>query len=130
MRRVRLRSIAAVAALAAGLVVAGCGGDDDDGGEARGKTVTATDGKVLVVARDILFEETTINASPGPLEVTLENRGALLHNFVLDDPEFKVEASAGDTEVGTVELQAGRYDYFCSIPGHRAQGMQGDLVVE
>lgn len=54
------------------------------------------------------------------------------HNFVID--EFGVKTAlldAGQSE--TVEFSAdkvGTYEYYCSVPGHRAAGMKGSLVVE
>jgi uncharacterized cupredoxin-like copper-binding protein len=133
MRRVRQSSIVAVVALAVGMLVLGaCGGDDDSGDSTapEGKTVTATNGQVTVVGVDVAFEETTINAEPGPLEVTLQNDGAQQHSFRIDKPEeFRIQASPGDEASGsTVDLPAGTYQYYCDIPGHRAT-MHGQLVV-
>jgi uncharacterized cupredoxin-like copper-binding protein len=124
-------AVAVMVSAASSLVLSACGGDDDDGGgSAGGKTVTAQNGQVTVVGRDVKFDETTINAEAGPLEVTLENVGAQQHSFRIDAPEFRIQAAPGEEETGTVEIEAGQtYQYYCDIPGHRAT-MHGELVVK
>jgi uncharacterized cupredoxin-like copper-binding protein len=121
--------VAVLAIIVLSLALAACGGDDDSGGSSEGKTVTATDGEVTVVGKDVFFEETRIEAAPGSLEVTLENDGAQQHSFRIDDPEFRIQASPGNSESGTVDVDAGTYSYYCDIPGHRAT-MHGELVVQ
>ena len=39
-------------------------------------------------------------------------------------------SGSGDTDTGTYPLEAGEYDFFCDIPGHRGQGMEGTIVVK
>ena len=129
MARVRQSSIAALLALVVLTVILGaCGGDDDSGTE-RGLTLTATGGKVTVVARDLYFNAKEIDAPAGPLAVTLDNKGAVLHDFTIDDPKFKVDATAGKSKTGTVDLTPGNYAYYCNVPGHKAS-MHGTLVVK
>jgi uncharacterized cupredoxin-like copper-binding protein len=120
----------ALLVLAATVLLAACGGDDDDSSSEKAKTITATDGKVTIVAKDIYFDAKQIDATAGPLAVTLKNEGAQQHDFKIDDPEFKVAASPGGSKTGTVTLEPGRYAFYCDVPGHRAQGMNGTLVVK
>jgi len=131
MRRARQSSlIALLVALALGLLLAACGGDDDSGGSAKGNEVlTATGGKVTIEGHDVFYNAKEIDASAGPLTVTLTNDGAQQHTFTISDPKFRVHATPGQSETGTVDLQPGRYQYFCDIPGHRAT-MNGTLVVK
>ena len=131
MRRVLFLAVTLVAACA--VLFAACGGDDDSGG---GKTVTAQDGKVTVTAEDVKFDVKTIDATPGTLTVTLVEKGSLDHTFVVENkggdqvgPKLAVSASKDDAS-GAYDLKAGDYVFFCDIPGHRAQGMEGDIVVK
>jgi nitrite reductase (NO-forming) len=71
-------------------------------------------------------------AVDGPVEITLVNEGGAFHNFQIDaaaGDTKAVEANAGEEGVGTLELFAGTYTYYCSVPGHRSQGMQGEITV-
>ena len=71
-------------------------------------------------------------AVDGEVEVTFENTGGTVHNFRIDNAageNKKVEAPAGESETGVLKLFAGNYQYYCDIPGHRSQGMVGELTV-
>ena len=113
--------------VAFGLLVAACGG----GGGGGGTTVTATGGKVDVNAYDpYRFDVKTINASPGPLTITLHEKGASEHTFTIPSEKFEIKVNSGTSEAsGTVTLKAGTYDFKCSYPGHAAAGMVGKIVV-
>ncbi len=125
-----LRAATAVLVLAIG--VAACGGDGDDGeSNASGRTVEAVDGKVAVSAKNIKFDVSTIKTSPGPLTVTFTNNEAVGHDFSVRDLDGKAtpDPSGGSASV-TYELEAGTYEFYCSLFGHEAQGMKGTIVVE
>jgi plastocyanin len=128
-----VRFVALVACISAGAVVlSACGGDDDGGGA----TGTATNGKITVEARDVEFNYKTIDAPPGELTVDLVEKGSLDHTFVVEDQDGKEVGEklavdpGSESDSGTFDLQAGDYTYFCDIPGHRGQGMEGTLVVK
>jgi plastocyanin len=127
MRHVMRASRLAGPLIAAALLVAACGGGDGGGGE----TVTATDGRVTVEARDNRFDVGTIEAEPGALEITLVQRGSNRHTLVVEGvDDFKLEVmGSGESDTGTVDLDAGEYEFFCDVPGHRQQGMEGRIVV-
>jgi plastocyanin len=112
-RRSRRVSLAVPAALL--LLVAGCGG----GGGGGGATRDAVNGAVEVSARDISYDVETIKAPPGPLTVTLRENGSLPHTFTMDDKDFELKVDSGNKETsGTVELEAGKYPFRCTVPGH------------
>jgi plastocyanin len=128
MRRVRRSSIAVLVLALLGLGLAACG--SSGGGSSSDKTLTATNGKVTIKAHDIGFDANKITASPGPLEITLVNNGAGTHTFTIDQPHLDIVANGRQTKSGSVTFTAGTYTFYCKIPGHRAQGMQGQLVVQ
>ncbi len=54
------------------------------------------------------------------------------HNVVfegVDDDAIIAECAGGETDTGSVQVEAGSYTYYCSIPGHREAGMEGELTV-
>ena len=78
-------------------------------------------------------ENPVLTADPGDtVEITLVNADNILHDIVID--EFGVHSGqiqSPDSKV-TVTFkvgEAGEYDYYCSLPGHRQAGMQGVLRV-
>ena len=102
------------------------------GGGGSSEPVAAGDGTVQVEARDLAFSPTQVSATAGEIEVELENVGAAQHDFVIEEAgdQLVVQAAPGDTATGTIELEAGSYTFYCSVPGHRAAGMEGSLEVQ
>lgn len=92
----------------------------------------ATGGPVLNLEMvDISFSPTTLTA-PANTDVTIHitNNGATAHNFSID--ELKI--NTGDVAAGAaidvkINAPAGKYTYYCDIPGHRAAGMEGVLTL-
>ncbi|HEY5170668.1 MAG TPA: plastocyanin/azurin family copper-binding protein [Acidimicrobiia bacterium] len=113
--------------LTLGLLLAACGG----GGGGSGSTKTATGGKIDVSAFDpFRFDVKTINASPGPLTITLHDKGSQDHTFTISSQKFEIKVAPDHPEAtGTVTLAAGTYSFKCSVDGHAAAGMVGKIVV-
>lgn len=65
------------------------------------------------------------------VKITFKNAQGV-HDFVILEFDVKTkQLSAGQSE--TVEFiadTAGEYKYYCSVGNHRAQGMEGTLIVE
>jgi len=59
-----------------------------------------------------------------------DNSGsALVHDFVIDSPAFKIEAQPHARATGTATFPPGTYQFYCSQPGHQEAGMVGTLIV-
>jgi uncharacterized cupredoxin-like copper-binding protein len=93
-------------------------------------------GSLEVTAGEFFFELQEVNAVEGEIEVTLENTGGAQHNFQIDEAygeqksiPFPELAPPGETVTGTLQLFAGEYTFYCAVPGHREQGMEGTLTV-
>jgi uncharacterized cupredoxin-like copper-binding protein len=81
------------------------------------------------------FDPATIPARAGqPLQVTLQNTGAILHDFTVQEGlAAPVAATAEGGKSATVTMtfdKAGTYKFFCSQPGHDAAGMHGTITVQ
>lgn len=113
-------------ALGAVLALSGCAGGEADAG-----TGAPVEGALAVTGTDGLkFEPTSLAAEAGEVTVSLVCEPAVAHNFVIEETDDTVaDCNAGATDVGTVELEAGEYTYYCSLPGHRSAGMEGTLTV-
>lgn len=125
------RALAAALTLLATAPVAGCGGEEAAGG---GTTTTAAGEAVEVVGTEYAFDPSTVvMEEPGPVEITLDNQGALAHNLTLFDGETEVGGTTtfqgGESDTTEVELGPGTYDMICTVGDHEALGMVGELEV-
>jgi plastocyanin len=147
----RSRAVAALLTLTvAGGLFTACGEDDD--GDAAGSDSTATSAPgahsgrgngegslvpedarhVPVTARSYAFEPDEITVETGePIAIVLTSEDAL-HDFVIDEVDAHVSADSGQTGIGGFHAPSdpGRYAFYCTVAGHREQGMEGTLVVE
>lgn len=108
----------------------GGGGGEESGGEASGPG-----GTLEVVANEsaLAFEEESLETEAGKVEIDFDNPSAIEHDVKIEKDGEEI----GGTDVvtqgensATVELEAGDYTFFCSIPGHREAGMEGPLTVK
>jgi plastocyanin len=123
-------TMAAAAALLS-ITLAACGGGSDGGSSAGGD---ATDGAIAVTGTDDLkFDKTELTAPAGEITFELTCGDAVEHDITIEGQngdEPVAVCAAGETATGSIELEAGSYTYYCSVPGHRAAGMEGELTVE
>jgi plastocyanin len=121
------------APIAAILLAAGCGGDDD---EATGRTVTVDRGAtVAVTAREYSFDpDRIVVQAAGALTIELENAGDLAHNLRLrrdgEDAGGTPSFPGGRTESARVRVEPGSYELLCTVGDHAELGMIGELEVK
>jgi len=85
---------------------------------------------VSEVEYKITLPKTTF--APGTYTFEVENKGKILHNLTIKGPggtEATQDISAGSSGSVTVKLERGSYDFYCSIPGHKQQGMEQMVTV-
>ena len=70
---------------------------------------------------------------PGQLEIDSPNESSVDHNIALEGGgvnETGPVVKNGGVSTINVDVQAGEYTFFCSVPGHREAGMEGKLAVK
>ncbi len=84
-----------------------------------------------VTAIDIAYKETELKApADTDVTITLTNTGVAQHNLAIDGTDYATPLlNKGETASFTFNLPAGEYTYYCTVPGHRAAGMVGTLIV-
>ncbi len=109
------------------LGLSACASDADPGdAQAAGGSL------VFVGTDDVAWAETETSTGPGSVEVTIECGESVNHGVAIEGVQGGTELAAcdaGGTDSATVELEAGEYTYFCTVPGHRDAGMEGTVEV-
>ena len=119
----------------AGLFLAGCGGGggDDDGAKPYEEPSQPAQETLTLESGNFYFDPDNPTVDEGVVNLELDNVGGT-HTLVFDDgkvPGFQLEVSGnGSTDAKKVELESGKYEFYCDIIGHRAQGMEGTLTVK
>jgi plastocyanin len=106
----------------------------DEGDEAASGYVEPTGpakGTVAVQAEaSIKFNATEFTAPAGIVQFNYS--GATGHTLAIQNPKFDgflLTTDAGGPKTGKVQLAAGTYTLYCTVPGHEAQGMKATLTV-
>src|SRR4051794_33914182 len=109
--------------------LAGCGGGGHD---SSGNSAPVAGADVInVKARTFAFEPKEITIKAGQ-DATIALRSTdIEHDFTVDELHIHVHTGPGQTTKGGIKPdRPGRYEFYCSIPGHKGSGMVGTLVVE
>lgn len=84
----------------------------------------------VIIATEFAYALDPGERTSGNLQITMINEGAIFHNLLIaGEPGFVLEAQPGASATGSVELDAGTYVLYCSVPGHREAGMETTLTV-
>ncbi len=88
---------------------------------------------VLTIPADpsgnLAYVNATAEAPAGELEVEMPNRSGVAHDIVIDGKGRGKVVTSGASSF-SASFTAGKYQYFCSVPGHEAAGMKGTLTVK
>jgi plastocyanin len=78
------------------------------------------------------FDTRSLEARAGQVTLVMENPSSIPHNVSIDgggvDEEGETVQKGGTSRVSAT-LRAGRYEFYCSVPGHRQGGMEGPLTI-
>ncbi len=96
-------------------------------------TPAGTPTVVAVMEAEFTITLDTPVTTPGNYEFVVQNDGTIGHNLVIEGPGLSgartSTISVGGTSTLDVTLEAGTYTLYCSVPGHRANGMQTTITV-
>lgn len=148
-----MKKLSAVAVLVvASLVLAACGGSGGSSTSTTTETTSesaapatesggakeSTSGSTIKFEANpegkLMFTTMTATGKAGNDTIDFKNPSSTPHNVSIENSSGKKIAetetiSESETSI-QVELEAGKYTFFCSIPGHREAGMEGTLTIE
>ena len=154
--KTRFMPIVSILAVAVGLLaLAGCGGSSSttsssaatpstpaatpttSSGTTSSTPAPATANALSVESNaegQLKYNKSSLTANAGKVSIAFTNTSPLEHNLTIATssgtilgapPTFK-----GGTKLLALELKAGTYKFFCTVPGHRMAGMEGTLTVK
>jgi len=101
-----------------------------------GKPVAAKGGKLSIPADpngQLAYITKVATAPPGKLEVESTNEASIPHDIALEgggvDAKGKVVQGGGVSSF-SANVKPGKYQFFCTVAGHREGGMEGTLTVK
>jgi plastocyanin len=82
----------------------------------------------------LVFQPDGLQAQPGNVEITYDNPSPVPHSIAVATSNGNVVGqvepfTAGKQTVALNDLTPGKYVFYCTVPGHREAGMEGDLTV-
>ena len=131
------RAVAAYVAAVAGQPGQDSGALAEAGAKVSNKPIVAKGGTLEIPAADsgLAFASTKAEAMPGSVEFTMPNPQTVVHNIALKDEggqvvqEGEVVGKDG-ISMFTADLKPGAFSFVCTVPGHEAGGMKGELTVK
>lgn len=118
--------------MAGGVLLAACGGDDGTGAAGPAPADADSGDTLVVTGLDALdFDADAYTASAGTIDVEYRLVGVIEHSLVVEgrEDDMRLVVSAGGTDTGSIDLDAGEYVLYCDIAGHRDAGMVATLTV-
>jgi uncharacterized cupredoxin-like copper-binding protein len=116
-------------------LVAGCGGDENNGTTTAGGTTQGTGEQTVDVSEtDFKLDPSNPTVQAGTVSFKVTNDGEVDHNLEVEGPEGEQELeqdlAPGESATLTVDLSTpGTYEFYCPIGGHRDAGMEGEITV-
>jgi plastocyanin len=80
------------------------------------------------------YTTTSLTAKAGGVSIDFTNKAPLSHNLTVASSSGEVLGATptftGGSKSLSLTLKAGTYKFYCTVPGHRAAGMEGTLTVQ
>lgn len=88
---------------------------------------------IPVASAGLAYQYADASATAGQVTITSKNPQPTVHDIALQGNGVDAKGArvqSGGTSKLTVNLKPGTYTFYCTVPGHRAGGMVGKLVVK
>jgi mono/diheme cytochrome c family protein len=98
-----------------------------------GKPAVQQDGTLQIDADpngQTAFVTNKATGKVGQITVKMANKSSVQHDIVIDGKGRGQVVANGGVSQFSADFAAGTYTYYCSVDGHRAAGMQGQLTVK
>jgi mono/diheme cytochrome c family protein len=98
-----------------------------------GKPAVEKNGSIEIDADptgQLAFVTDAATGTPGQIAIKMANKSGTPHDIVIDGKGKGEVVQNGGTSQFQADFAAGSYTFYCSVPGHRAAGMQGKLTVK
>jgi len=147
-------SVLSALAVAVGLLaLAGCGSSSNTTSSSTASTATAptsapaatttassstSSASTLAIEANregqLAYNTKSLSANAGKVSIAFTNMAPLAHNVTIEGTGGKILGATptfqGASKTVSLQLKPGTYKFFCSVPGHRAAGMEGTLTVK
>jgi uncharacterized cupredoxin-like copper-binding protein len=116
----------------------GSNSGQSSGGENAKKPGAPPAAQTLTLSADpsgqLKFDKPSLAAKAGTVRLVMNNPSPLQHNISIQGPgglnrQGPTIGKGGSSQVSAT-VKAGKYTYYCAVPGHREAGMQGTLTVK
>ena len=116
------------------LALVACGGATA-GGVSSSPPASPSGQHVQVALTDFQISPAQISVHRGAIVLQVTNRGKTPHNLTLRTPAGSIVGRTPDLAPGRsaalpLDLAAGTYTSFCSLPGHESLGMRETVTVD
>ena len=78
----------------------------------------------------LAYTAKSATAKPGKVTLESKNDATVPHNIAIKGDGEGPVVQGGKTSEVSANLKAGKYEFYCSVPGHEQAGMRGDLTVK
>lgn len=131
--------------LAAGLLAAGCGNDDNGGGASKKASKPASKpapstpaGASLSLAADpsgkIAYDKKSLSAKAGQTTLQFTNSSQVPHAVEVEGNGLEEKKTktiqGGKASLSLGNLKPGKYEFYCPVDDHKQEGMKGTLTVK
>jgi plastocyanin len=85
-------------------------------------------------AGQLRYTTAHLSALAGKVTIKFTNSSPVMHNMTIAQGTKVIGVTptfdGGGSKTLTLDLKPGKYVFYCSVPGHRAAGMEGTLTVQ